>query len=169
MDLGRRIAEARHARGLSLRALAARAGLAPSTVKRIEDGTRDATVDVAERLLAALGLALAVRPAGPEVPSLEELAARLAGPAAASLAGVREQVLALEPPARRAWIATPFDPAGLPAERRATLAALVESIANATPGALRPPWIRSPPSPPRNVANPGPNPPNPRRNRNVSG
>ena len=129
-----------------MRSLAAKAGLATSTVKRIEDRTRDATLEVAERLLAALGLALAIRSAGSGPLPLGELAAALARQRDDPLAGLRllgrtrAQVMQLDPPARRAWLAAPVDAAALPREWRAALAALVDWIAIDTAGAIRPAW-----------------------------
>ena len=146
VDLGATIARERAAQRLSMRSLAARAGLATSTVKRIEDGTRDATLDVAERLLGALGLALDIRSADSAPLPLGELAAALISAADDPLAGLRllggahRQVMRLDPPARRAWLAGVADTAPLPREWQAALAALVDWIAADTAGAIRPAW-----------------------------
>jgi transcriptional regulator with XRE-family HTH domain len=56
--------EARRRAGLSQRALARRVGVPQPTVARIESGATVPRVDTLDRLLAACGSSLAVRPSG---------------------------------------------------------------------------------------------------------
>lgn len=60
MDIGRRLRLARRRAGLTQRTLAARAGVPPSTVARIETGTLDPRIGTVERILRACGHALEV-------------------------------------------------------------------------------------------------------------
>lgn len=55
-DLGERLYAARNAAGLSQRALASRAGVAPSTVSLLESKAWTATVETAEKLADGLGV-----------------------------------------------------------------------------------------------------------------
>lgn len=52
--IGRRIRRLREESGLSVRELAALAGLAPSTLQRVEEGTHDEPVSRVARLAKAL-------------------------------------------------------------------------------------------------------------------
>jgi transcriptional regulator with XRE-family HTH domain len=54
---GDRVYGARHARGLSMRALAQLAGISPSPIDRIENG-HGCQFDTAARIAAALGITL---------------------------------------------------------------------------------------------------------------
>ena len=56
-ERGRRIAQARKARNLSQEQLAARVGVARSTVARIETGVTDPTLDVGLAIARELGVA----------------------------------------------------------------------------------------------------------------
>lgn len=60
MALWRLVAEARKRAGLTQAALSERAGVAQSTVGRIESGTRNPSADMVERLVRAAGYELRV-------------------------------------------------------------------------------------------------------------
>ncbi len=60
MNVGEEIASVRRARGLTVRELARLAGVADTTIARIERGQLDPSIGVVDRVLAALGRSLAV-------------------------------------------------------------------------------------------------------------
>ena len=62
MDYGARLREARRARGLTQRELADLSGIAQPMIARLERGVGSPRVDTLERLLAACGHSLEVRP-----------------------------------------------------------------------------------------------------------
>ncbi|GEM_PF-969408 len=56
--VGSRLRALRHQRGLTAKALAARAGISPVSLSRIETGRHDVVLSTLERLLAAMGCSL---------------------------------------------------------------------------------------------------------------
>ena len=60
MDISQQIREARMAKGLSIRKLAAAAGVSKTTVTNVEHDHKSATVSLVERMLAVLGYELKV-------------------------------------------------------------------------------------------------------------
>ncbi|MCC6008176.1 MAG: helix-turn-helix domain-containing protein [Rhodobacteraceae bacterium] len=78
-EFARRLLDARRAQGLTQRALAARAGLAPSSISKIENARVSPTYDVMLRIAAALSVdvALLLRPGPAAEASLRETTARL--------------------------------------------------------------------------------------------
>lgn len=60
MDISQQIRQARQARGVSIRALAAAAGVSKTTVTNIEQGHKSATVSLVQRMLDVLGYELTV-------------------------------------------------------------------------------------------------------------
>ena len=60
MDISQQIRQARLARGISIRQLAAAAGVSKTTVTNIEKGHKSATVSLVQRMLAVLGYELTV-------------------------------------------------------------------------------------------------------------
>lgn len=67
------IRESRVSSGLSMRGLAARAGVAYTTVQRIEQGSMDPTVGMLSKLLRAMGRDLSFVDAAAEFPTVAEL------------------------------------------------------------------------------------------------
>lgn len=61
MDISQQIRQARLANGVSIRQLAAAAGVSKTTVTNVEQGHKSATVSLVQRMLAALGYELTVR------------------------------------------------------------------------------------------------------------
>jgi transcriptional regulator with XRE-family HTH domain len=68
------IRNSRERAGLSMRALAARADVAYTTVQRIEQGSMDPTVGMLSRLLTAMGERLVMETDAAEIPELADLA-----------------------------------------------------------------------------------------------
>ena len=60
MDISQQLRQARLARGVSIRQLAAAAGVSKTTVTNIEQGHKSATVSLVQRMLAVLGYELTV-------------------------------------------------------------------------------------------------------------
>lgn len=71
---GNLIRESRASSGLSMRGLAARAGVAYTTVQRIEKGNLDPTVGMLSKLLRAMGRELSFVDAAAKFPTVAELA-----------------------------------------------------------------------------------------------
>ena len=61
MDISQQLRQARLARGISIRQLAAAAGISKTTVTNIEQGHKSATVSLVQRMLAVLGYELTVK------------------------------------------------------------------------------------------------------------
>lgn len=61
MNIGHELRNAREEAGLSIRSLAAKSGVSASTIHRIESGAMSPTIDLANKVLAVLGLATQVR------------------------------------------------------------------------------------------------------------
>ena len=59
-NISQQLRQARLASGVSIRALAAAAGVSKTTVTNIEQGHKSATVSLVERMLAVLGYELTV-------------------------------------------------------------------------------------------------------------
>ncbi len=73
-EIGRTVASARNAAGLRQSDLAAKAGLSRATIDALENGrASDLGVSKLSRILAVLGLELAIRPANNLRPTLDEL------------------------------------------------------------------------------------------------
>jgi transcriptional regulator with XRE-family HTH domain len=73
-QIGQAVAAARSSAGLRQADLANRAGLSRATIDALENGrASDIGVSKLSRLLASLGLELAIRPATNERPTLDEL------------------------------------------------------------------------------------------------
>lgn len=60
MDIPQQIRQARLANGVSIRQLAAAAGVSKTTVTNVEQGHKSATVSLVQRMLAVLGYELTV-------------------------------------------------------------------------------------------------------------
>lgn len=60
MDISQQIRQARLANGVSIRQLAAAAGVSKTTVTNIEQGHKSATVSLVQRMLAVLGYELTI-------------------------------------------------------------------------------------------------------------
>lgn len=60
MDISQQIRQARQARGISIRAMAAAAGVSKTTVTNIEQGHKSASVSLVQRMLAVLGYKLTI-------------------------------------------------------------------------------------------------------------
>lgn len=61
MDISQQIRQARQARGISIRAMAAAAGVSKTTVTNIEQGHKSTSVSLVQRMLAVLGYELTVK------------------------------------------------------------------------------------------------------------
>ena len=73
-EIGRAVATARIPTGLRQADLAAKAGLSRATIDALENGrASDIGVSKLSRVLASVGLELAIRPATNERPTLDEL------------------------------------------------------------------------------------------------
>ena len=59
MDVGKRLADLRNAKGLTKYRLTQITGVSGDHIKGIENGTRQPTIDTLQRLVEALGLSLA--------------------------------------------------------------------------------------------------------------
>ncbi len=59
MDIGKRLAELRNAKGLTKYRLTQITGVSGDHIKGIENGTRQPTIDTLQRLVEALGLTIA--------------------------------------------------------------------------------------------------------------
>ena len=59
MDIGKRLADLRNAKGLTKYRLTQITGVSGDHIKGIENGTRQPTIDTLQRLVEALGLTLA--------------------------------------------------------------------------------------------------------------
>ena len=60
MDISQQIRQARLANGVSIRQLAAAAGVSKTTVTNVEQGQKSATVSLVQRMLDVLGYELTV-------------------------------------------------------------------------------------------------------------
>ena len=140
--------EARTRAGLSRRTLADRAGVAVSTVSRIEDGTIDPTVGMLERVLAAAGSHLEATAVADDasIPTIAELAGAIGQDAAG-----REQIdwtrirgfvdLAVQHP-ERVKVMLDAPPARTGTVLDQMLAALAEQLADES-NIARPKWTRN--------------------------
>jgi len=73
-QIGQYVSTARNSAGLRQTDLAANAGLSRATIDALENGrASDIGISKLSRILAALGLELAIRPATNERPTLDEL------------------------------------------------------------------------------------------------
>jgi len=159
MTAGTLVREARRDADLSVRALAERAGVAYSTVARIEAGRVDPTTGMLTRLLAAAGceLNLVTNPyRGPKIADLADASgAGREGDARPDWTRVRALLdyLALHPDAKGATMAGRPPPSG-----SALIDNLLAAIAEKTcddAGLPRPPWTRRVPPLPESWVQPG--------------
>jgi len=73
-SIGQRIAQARKERGLRQADLASRSGASRATIDALENGrASDIGISKLNRILAAVGLELSIRPFADERPTLDEL------------------------------------------------------------------------------------------------
>jgi transcriptional regulator with XRE-family HTH domain len=73
-SIGQRIAQARKERGLRQADLASRSGASRATIDALENGrASDIGISKLNRILAAVGLELSIRPFEDERPTLDEL------------------------------------------------------------------------------------------------
>ncbi len=159
------VRDARESAGLSIRALAARAGVAYSTIARIEAGDVDPTVGMLRRILTAAGDDLDIsarRTPGPRIADLVDAWSRDAEgrdwPDWTRLRAFLDHI-ALHPELKAPATVPAPEPSGSPV-MDALLAAIAEKICDDA-GIARPTWTRrirplretwSPPATPRMLA-----------------
>ena len=152
------VSDARASAGLTMRALAARADVATSTIARIEAGTVDPTVGMLARLLSAAGRELELgthRTPGPEIADLADAWSR--GPRGdrpdwSRLRAFLDQ-LALHPEQKGSATLRMPTPSGS-ALMDALLAGIADKICDDA-GLPRPPWARRVPALQEAWATPG--------------
>ncbi|MEP7215761.1 MAG: helix-turn-helix transcriptional regulator [Anaerolineaceae bacterium] len=152
------VRDARASAGLSLRSLAERAGVATSTVLRIEAGQVDPTVGMLARLVGAAGQELEVatrRSPGPEIASLADAWKESTRGDRPDWTRLRAFVdhLTLHPEQKAAATLRMPAPSGS-AVMDTLLAGIAEKICNDA-GLPRPPWVRRVPPLPQQWVTPG--------------